>query len=267
MKFGVLGYPLGHSLSPALHSLLFPFAGQADAAYSLHEVAPEALPEALPTLLAQLDGLNITIPHKRAVIPFLDALDDTAARYGAVNTIACRDGKTTGYNTDCIGFVRAMQMYSLPLAGNALLIGAGGVGRVMAFEAARAGCRITVVEPEEARAKALEADLHALFPQAEAVGLSTDTLLAQHQGGEFSLVLNASPVGMFPKVDACPLPEAFLRQVPYAFDAVYNPAETKAETGLAMLVLQAAAAQEIWFGAHFTDMQIRDVLAQLAKKL
>ena len=138
-RFAILGYPLGHTMSPPIHERLF-VLGKQQAEYEVLQTPPEQF-EALWPYLRQLDGFNITIPYKQQIIPFCARLDDTAKRYGAVNVVDGKNGGT-GYNTDCVGFLRSLG--GVPLQGEVLIAGAGGVGRMFAIESARHGARVTL---------------------------------------------------------------------------------------------------------------------------
>ena len=132
-RYAVLGYPLGHTMSPFIHEKLFAIHG-VNAVYEKRELPPQELAEELPALRG-LSGFNLTIPHKRAILPLLDQIDGKALLYGAVNTVKCGE-HLVGYNTDCVGFLRALEDAKIPLAGKILLCGAGGAAHMMAFEAA-----------------------------------------------------------------------------------------------------------------------------------
>lgn len=150
-RYAVLGYPLGHTMSPFIHEKLFAVHG-VSAVYEKRELPPQALSEELPALRS-LSGFNLTIPHKSAILPLLDQIDGKAALYGAVNTVKCGEC-LTGYNTDCVGFLRALEEASIPLAGKILLCGAGGAAHMMAFEAALAGGTLTIAaRPSGIRAR------------------------------------------------------------------------------------------------------------------
>ena len=147
--FALLGHPLGHSMSPFIHEALFSLGGrQGD--YRLCPLPPEELEQGIPSLLA-LDGFNITIPYKKAVIPYLDRLDESAARYRSVNT-AARDsqGRWVGYNTDAFGFLSTLGAMGASLSGEVLLLGSGGTGKMMAVETLLAGGHLTLAvrDPE-----------------------------------------------------------------------------------------------------------------------
>ena len=126
-KFALIGHPLGHSMSPLIHEKLFALSGMTDAEYSLLDIDPADLPQKRE-LLGSLGGLNVTIPHKQAVIPLLDELGESAQRYNSVNCIKNDGGRLTGYNTDCDGFLRSAEL--LPLGGKVAILGCGGVGRM-----------------------------------------------------------------------------------------------------------------------------------------
>ena len=140
-KFGILGHPLGHSLSPQIHSALFALDGE-KVDYEMYDIAPEELHSKFD-FLATLDGFNITIPHKVSIIDFCDRLDAGAQRYRSVNCIKVTKEEKVGYNTDVIGFTKSIAALGASLNSRVLLIGCGGVGRMMAIETeiGRASCR------------------------------------------------------------------------------------------------------------------------------
>lgn len=272
-KYALIGYPLGHSLSPVIHKELFKIQN-IEAEYSLIEIAPENLPAQFESLKSNC-GFNVTIPHKVNIIPLLDELDERAALFGAVNTVKVdENGKTKGFNTDCSGFLNALKTADIPLKGRVLLCGSGGVGRMFAFEAALAGCDLTIA--------VREADVPAANKIAqeigEKLGKSAKVLTFGEAQGKFDLIINATPVGMFPKVDACVLDKEIIQQAGAVFDAIYNPDETlfikyakeagvKYSNGLSMLVWQAAVAEEIWNGVSFTQADIEPILEITKKEL
>lgn len=265
----VIGHPIGHSLSPFLHQRLFALQGRT-AEYGLRDIAPEALPEQLPHLLREQDGLNVTIPHKQAVIPYLTRLSGRAQRYRSVNTIAVTPDGAVGYNTDADGFLSALRDGGVPLKGRVVLLGCGGVGRTFACEAALAGCTLVnaVREQDLPFAEELRAFVTSLVPQAEYTIVRMDEV-----DGDVDLLINATPVGMYPHTDALPVPEAVLSRTAAVFDAVYNPRVTRlleraaacgAKTvgGMPMLVWQAVAAHAIWYDGIFSDETVRGVIEE-----
>ena len=140
-KFALIGFPLRHSMSPFIHKELFKING-IDAEYELCEI-PKGDTEVYKKMLIDLDGFNVTIPHKTDIIEMTASLSDKAALFGAVNTVKS-DGKLRGYNTDCIGFVRALKLADISLSGNVLVCGSGGVSRVFAMESVAAGANVTI---------------------------------------------------------------------------------------------------------------------------
>ncbi|MGI6269251.1 MAG: shikimate dehydrogenase family protein [Candidatus Howiella sp.] len=263
--FAVIGHPLGHTMSPYIHKALFALSGRAPD-YDPLDIPPEELAARMPGLNA-LRGYNITIPHKQKIIPLLDRLDESAARYGAVNLVD-NGRKRVGYNTDAYGFLKALETAGIPVSGRVLLCGCGGVARTMAYECLSAGCTLTfsVLESDFPAAEALSAELRQAFPAAQ---------IAIRQIGRFEedcdLLINATPVGMYPKTEAMPVSRDQIARAGHVFDAVYNPRKTAlretAEAlgvphgeGMAMLVWQAARAHEIWYGARFSNEQIADII-------
>ena len=271
-QFTLIGCPLGHSMSPWIHEHLFAMSGQA-ASYSLTEIRPEDLMQEAQDSLRSLDGYNITIPHKVGIIPALDALDETAQRYESVNCVANRDGKAVGYNTDCVGFLRSVG--ELNAGDRILLIGSGGVGRMMATEAFLKGAALTIVERDLPRAEALAQELTGKYPDASGTIRVLDAAPEQEQ---FDLLMNACPVGMYPKTHACPVTDAVIANSKRVFDVIYNPTATQlvqkarslgknAVGGSAMLVWQAVRAHEIWYDAKFRTEDIEALIEEMNREV
>lgn len=265
-KYTLIGHPLGHSMSPFIHSELFKLSG-IEAEYDCTDIPGEEFSSRMADL-KKLNGYNITIPYKRDIIPHIDVLDESAKRYNSVNCVHNTEGKAVGYNTDCDGFLLSVKARSLCLSGNVLLVGCGGVGRMMAIEAALHGADITIgIIPEAASAAAdLCDEIHFLKPECKTHVKPIDKVT-----GSFDLIINASPVGMYPKTDACPVSAELIGRCGGVFDAVYNPVKTKilqiaesfgkpAVNGTAMLVYQAVKAHEIWNGSSYTPEQVQDII-------
>ncbi len=263
--YGLIGHPLGHSLSPYIHRRLFAITGREED-YVLEDIAPESLADVLPSLLKRMRGCNVTIPHKQKVLPFLDRLEGKAALYQTVNTIAVTDDGVVGYNTDADGFLHALQDAGIPLSGRVCLLGAGGAGTVLGFEAVLAGCEVVSYDPFAPTAsERLCARLREVAPNAVCESAKDVPV------GPFDLLINTSPVGMYPNIDACPVPDELIHSAAAAFDAIYNPRQTallqkaaasgaKTAGGMAMLVWQAAIAQEHWFGDSFSSSDIQAII-------
>jgi len=272
-RYALLGYPLGHTMSPPIHKRLFELEGK-DAEYEVCELPPEKLAEKAG-YLNSLCGYNITIPYKVDIIKYLDGLDETAMRYNSVNCVVNRDGRTVGHNTDCSGFLRSLEAGGADLGGKVLQIGCGGVGRMMAIEAALHGAELTIVALPEfvPGAEAAAEEAKKLAPKAKIKVITHDKI-----SGEFDLLMNASPVGMYPKTDNCPVTEDVIKSCKCVFDVIYNPNTTrlmelaqkngiKAIGGMAMLVWQAAVAHEIWSGAKYRDEDIEVIIEDMKKEL
>ncbi len=264
-KYGLIGHPLGHSMSPLIHKKLFALSGIEDYSYELIDIDPEKLAES-EDMLRELKGFNITIPHKTAIIPMTDNLGESAERYSSVNCVSNENGVMTGYNTDCDGFLRSAEL--LPLGGKVLLVGCGGVGRMIAIEAALHGAELTIaVLPDAVK----NAQLVMAEILSKCSGASVKICLVSEITGSFDLLINATPVGMYPKTDSCPVSDEIISNCLSFFDVIYNPIETllmkkarelgrTAVGGAAMLVYQAVKAHELWYGGEFSSEDISDII-------
>jgi len=263
-KYTLIGHPLGHSMSPLIHEKLFELRGKAQN-YDLTDIAPEDL-SSMEDKFRAIKGFNVTIPHKVNIIPQLDEMADSAKRYNSVNCVDNKDGRLIGYNTDCDGFLLSVK--DMPLGGKVLLVGCGGVGRMIAVEAVRHGADLTIAHiPEaQAQAEALCNEIRDSYPDAKLTAVLTGDI-----SGSFDMLINASTVGMYPKTDACPVSDEVINNCGCAFDVVYNPVETvlvkkfralgkRAVGGVAMLVYQAVKAHEIWDGDFYSAEEINSVI-------
>jgi shikimate dehydrogenase len=259
---GVIGWPVAHSKSPFIHRFWLEALGL-DGDYGRFPVHPDQLGAAIRALPALgLRGVNVTVPHKQAVLPFLDSIDPAAAAIGAVNTVVVEDGRLAGYNSDAAGFLEPVRQHLRARAlqpGAALILGAGGAARAIAHALAGDGFTVHVVNRDPARARAL----------VRAVGGAGDGpdaryALAAHARPRvvrdgLSLLINTTTLGM---CGAPPLPIALdeVAAGTLVYDIVYTPLETPllAEArrrglptidGLAMLIGQAAIAFGLFYGA------------------
>lgn len=270
-KYALLGESLKHTMSPPIHQRLFELRGR-EFDYEIVELPPEKLEENAERLKA-LAGFNITIPHKIGIIEHCDRLAESAKRYNSVNCVDNKDGVHTGYNTDCDGFLATVRAMDAKLGGRVLLIGCGGVGRMMAIEAALAGAElyIAVLESDIPLAKQAEKEILAMKSDAR-IHIVLNTEIDVSLG--YDLLMNACPVGMYPKVDGCPVPDEVIAASDAVFDVIYNPRETvllkkarsmgkKAAGGMAMLVWQAVKAHEIWDGDSYTDEEVQAIIDEM----
>ncbi len=257
--FALIGDPVGQSLSPAMHNAAFRVLGL-NCAYINLRVPKPTLANAIAGVRALgIAGLNITIPHKISIISLLDELDESANLVGAVNTVKNNRGKLIWFNTDGEGALRALEEKIGSVKGKeVVLLGAGGAARAIAFSLARAGARLTIANRTVPRAQALASAVEQK--------LSTNVKVASLNRAELTkalknvdVLINATSVGMHPKIDKTLVRANMMRRGLVVYDIVYKPLRTKllrearraggkTIDGLGMLVHQGALAFEIWTG-------------------
>ncbi|MBQ6005448.1 MAG: shikimate dehydrogenase [Selenomonadaceae bacterium] len=266
-NFGILGYPVGHSLSPQMYKAAFEAAGFINYNYIPLEVHASKLYFAVEGLKGLgFRGVNVTIPHKTTIAKYLDAIDADALVIGAVNTVVNDGGILTGYNTDVSGFLAALaEANFLPEDCHAVMLGAGGAARAILWGLCkkRAEC-VTIGARNPQKAQALANDFLS-YGHVEAFDWNTDEFKEMLQTAD--ILINTTPLGMFPEVDGMPpvdlklLPEGAL-----VYDIIYNPAETKllktarelgypTLNGLSMLLLQGKEAYRL-YTEQIPDMKV-----------
>lgn len=273
-KFAVIGHPIGHTMSPFIHNRLFKLSG-IEAEYTKLDIAPENLADEYNKVLSKLDGYNITIPHKQNIIPLIDEIDEKAKMYGSVNTVANIDGVAKGYTTDPDGFLKALDAAGITLDGRVVILGCGGVARTMAYEVVLKGIPLLfAVRKEDVEiAKSLCNEIENTVKDAKVSFCLIDEL-----SGDIDVLVNATPLGMFPKVDVQPVSDSVINRCASVFDAVYNPLETvlikkalangaKAVGGMSMLVWQAVVAHEKWDGSVYDKDDIAKLCIDSAEEL
>ena len=233
--FGIIGYPLLHSFSARYFNEKFA-AEKIDAEYSLYPTEIEDLRLKIEDLFNRLDGMNVTLPYKQAIIPFLDRLDETAEAIGAVNVVHQR----IGYNTDCLGFMESIKPLLRPEDKQALVLGTGGASKAACYGLRKLGVVPTLV---------------SRTPREGMLGYDD---LNEEVMNRHTVIVNCTPLGMLPDVDSCPpIPYERLSARHLLFDCVYNPEETlflskgkaqgaRIKNGMEMLYGQAKAAWKIW---------------------
>jgi len=256
--FGILGQPVQHSLSPAMHNAAFAYAGL-PYRYFPFEVMPDRLHTAVAAIVALgLGGVNVTLPHKEAVVPMLDRVENGAARIGAVNTIEVSDGRLIGHNTDGEGFLRALADEAIhPEGMRVIMLGAGGAALgVTDALLSRGVAQMIVFSRTAARTAHLVNRMRQIHPDARiSVGLG-DAASAASSDTMPTLLINATPLGLAAD-DSLPFPEARLGPGWVVADLVYRPRETPLlrvarqrgaipVSGVGMLLHQGALAFEIW---------------------
>ena len=207
-KYGIIGYPLGHSFSRGFFTEKFAREG-IDAQYLNLEIPDVTMLKDVLRENPGLKGLNVTLPHKQAVIPLLDELSDEAREIGAVNVIRVREGKLKGFNSDIIGFTESIKPLLMPHHKKALVLGTGGASKAICVGLKRLGLEWKYVSRTPREGMITYKDITA------------ETLQA------YTVIVNCSPVGMFPRVDEAPaIPYELLTPKHLLFDCVYNPEDT-----------------------------------------
>jgi shikimate dehydrogenase len=245
---GLFGYPVEHTLSPAMHNAAFDHLGL-NFRYLPFLVQPDSLRDAIGAVRAlNLAGVNITVPHKEKVIPFLDEVDGEASFIGAVNTIVNSDGTLTGYNTDGRGFMRSLAEENISVEGKRILIaGAGGASRAVSYYLSQKALELRLFDPERPKLEKLVSDLAAIRTNVRAVDGGADP-------ADFDILVNATPLGLR-NCDAPPFDAASLTPRHVVCDLIYkktNLIERASERGcrtidgIGMLLWQGILAFELW---------------------
>jgi shikimate dehydrogenase len=273
--YAVLGDPIAHSMSPQMHNDLFAHY-QIDAYYLPFKVSQEDLADAVKGLRALgAAGFNVTIPHKSAIIPLLDEVDELALSIGAVNTVVNEGGRLTGYNTDGLGFLTGLEPYLRSIAGKkVLIIGAGGAARAIYFTLAHhQPGKIDIANRTVGKAASLIKECPiSLFSNAYTLEEVEQYL------PEYDLIIQTTMIGMAPHIAQQPLQLSGLKLNVHVCDIIYNPLETQflhhakemgatIQNGLDMFVYQGALAFEKWTGINPDADRIKKiVLNQLGGK-
>ena len=262
--YGVVGYPVRHSLSPALHNAAFAARG-INAVYLAFETMDiEGVMQAMRSL--GIKGMSVTIPYKSSVIPFLDKLDRLAEKIGAVNTVVNYDGCLVGYNTDAMGALRALEQ-KIDLKGkDCLIVGAGGAARAIGHILKKQSVRLTITNRTPFKGKSLAKRLDCSFiPWEERGGCKPD------------IVIQTTPKGMTPNIDECPLPGSAIRRGMTVMDIVYNPPHTRllkiarakgctTISGVSMFVYQGVEQFRLWTSiepsVRFMEQTVKKALAK-----
>ena len=263
-KYGLLGRVLGHSLSPRIHELIFEYTGLYGE-YKLYPMEPDNVKSFITSLKnSGFHGLNVTIPYKSDVMPFLGFISEEARKIGSVNTILPAENGLKGYNTDYFGVEKMLQMAGIEPGGkSAVVLGSGGSAKTVTALLKDRGCTdILLVSRDKARAQ-------VKFP-----GTKTAEYPEFEDSRGYDILINTTPVGMYPDTDGCPLDEDIISGFKSVADLIYNPSETvllktarkhgaRCVNGLYMLVAQAVAAQEIWNEVKIADPVIDKIYADI----
>lgn len=271
--YGILGHPIAHSLSPLMQTFAFQHH-HLDCLYVPFPVPPDHLPKALAGAIALgICGLNVTIPHKEAILPLLDEIAPEAEFIGAVNTVDIRDGRAMGYNTDGDGFLLPLQELRMSFADtSACILGAGGAARAVTMALLRVGCpELTLCNRTPERAHRLCDDLRERFPRAriDCVPFEHAAVTARDR----ILIVNTTAVGLHPG-DPQLLPATTFRPEHVVYDIVYRPLHTEllqvakqrgatVVPGIEMLIGQGAEAFRIWTDRTFPTPAVRRLIYPL----
>lgn len=256
-KYGLVGKKLGHSLSPDIHNYIFDKLG-VEAEYSLYEI--EDGKDILKLMKEKgIKGFNITIPYKEIVMSQLDFISEEAEKIGAVNLVKIKNGKSYGYNSDYYGVIEMLEKHGVKVKGKiCYVLGSGGASKSVIVALHDLGAKEIVVVTRDVESKRRE--LKNRFRNIEVV--SYENII----GGD--IVVNTTPLGMYPNIDSSPLDEEILKRFDIAVDVVYNPKTTKflqlakncslkCVDGVSMLVGQAIKSDELWEGIE-VDRDTRD---------
>lgn len=263
--FCVIGDPISHSLSPVMHNSAFADTGYKGVylAFNVKDVA-----SAVAGIRGLgIKGVSVTIPHKLTVMEFLDEIDESAIKIGAVNTIINRQGKLFGSNTDYLGATNALLEKTSIKDKDVIIIGAGGAARAIGYGILSEGGRLTIVNVLEDEGKQLARDLAVEYYP-----------LQEYKDYDCQILINATPIGMDPNIDEMPIKKEYLQKDMVVMDIVYNPLKTRllkeAEDigcitigGVSMFVHQGVAQFELWTGKKApVDVMRKTVLDALQKK-
>lgn len=249
MDYGLIGEKLGHSLSKPIHESL------ADYTYDIHPLTKEEFKPFMEEKAFR--AINVTIPYKKDVIPYLDSMDENAEAIGAVNTIVNTDGKLRGYNTDFSGFDYMVIRHGVNLTGKKVIV-LGNGGAAQAIKA--------VVRKHQA------AEMIVVDVVEDGESISYEECFAKHTDAD--VIINTSPIGMYPKVDASPVDLTKFPNCKAVMDVVYNPLTTKlvaqakelgmiGVNGLEMLVAQAKYAVEIFLNVSIDEKRIQEIYEKM----
>ena len=259
--YGVVGHPIGHTLGPTMHNAALAASGL-NAVYLAFDVQDvEGLVRGMRAF--GIRGMSVTIPHKSAVIPFLDQVDELAREIGAVNTISNKEGCLIGYNTDAMGALLALEAKTLVSGKRCLIVGAGGAARAIGFMLRGKGVPLRIANRSSERGAALARDLGCSFvPLSDVEQTNAD------------LLINTTSVGMSPHTEESPVPDRILREGMTVMDIVYNPLETRllrtanqrgcvTVDGLGMFIHQGAEQFRLWTGREAPV----DAMSQAVRKV
>lgn len=269
---GLIGDPIEHSLSPRMHNAAFRYMNL-DYVYVPFRVREKDLKNAVNGALAlNLKGFNVTIPHKVSIIKYLNRIDSTARKIGAVNTVIKKDGELFGYNTDGLGALEALRQEGIDLKDRKILIiGAGGASRAISYTLASLCSKLIILNRTGAKAIKLAKEFKNIG--CRVYGNDLNLKLLKEELSDSDILINTTSVGMHPYTEESPVPKEYLHKDLVVFDIVYNPLETlllkyakgvgaKTIDGVGMLVNQGAISFKMWTGFEAPKDIMRKVVVE-----
>lgn len=273
--YGIIGHPISQSLSPLMHNTNFESLGMR-ASMQAYDIEPHSLKEALQGFITlDFGGLNVTIPHKESIIPFLDEVDEEAGIIGAVNTVRFDKKKLTGFNTDAYGFQQMLEPHRSSLDGGRFIVfGAGGAARAVVYVLLKhfRTNQLIVASRTVSRANDLIDHFRAIN-QAKLSAFSMSNPSLQRILQSCDVIINATPVGMFPKTNELPAQDLKFRKGQFVLDLIYRPIKTQllrraaddgalTISGLEMFLHQGAQAFKIWTGRSMNTQSVRAAIVE-----
>ncbi|MDP4090382.1 MAG: shikimate dehydrogenase [Bacillota bacterium] len=267
-NYGLIGEKLGHSISPIIHKYIFEYYGIKDS-YKLYEVERDKLGCFIKECKADaVKGLNVTIPYKIDVLGYLDEISEEAEKIGAVNTLLFNGGRLSGYNTDYYGIQLTFKRHNVNVQGKEVVVlGSGGASTAVLQYLKDSNCgKITMIVRN--KEKVLN---NSRFSGNQILNYNELNLL-----GKRDILINCTPLGMYPDIDNCPVPHDFLQGFNFIFDLIYNPLKTKLLkysgeygisncNGLYMLIGQAIFAESIWNNIEVDEALVEKIFLKLSE--
>lgn len=266
LRYGLVGHNISHTISPYIHSLLFEI-DNVEAKYEIYDIAPDELKSKI-NQLKELDGFNVTIPYKTEITKYIDKLSRNSFLSSSVNNVKNVYSKSFGFTTDAESFSLIAERENFPLDGDIVILGCGGVARAIALACIGNESRsITMAVREQSVSKCK--DLIEEFDHKLQYKINMTDI--NDIKGNIDVLVNGTPVGMFPDTDSIPVSEDVIKRSHSVFDTIYNPVKTKlykkaeelnikVNGGIEMLVYQAALSHTAWLDKYYTDEQLLEII-------
>ncbi len=270
----LIGHPIKHSMSPIMHNVALQNLGL-NYVYLAFDITPDRLKNAINSFKTlDIKGINVTIPHKETIIQYLDEIEPSAEKIGAINSIKNEDGRLIGKNTDTIGAKLALKDTGFKLKSkNVMIIGAGGAAKAISYSLGEEIDQVLILNRTKSRALKL-AEIIAENYNLKVEGKELTNAILKKEIENIDLLINTTPIGMYPNIDNSPIQKEFIHEDLFVFDIIYNPLETKlikdakdigCKTlgGLDMLINQGALAFEWWTGKKPNKILMKNKVKEL----